>query len=131
MIEINASGGGRFEARGSYVRAKRVGDHVFVAGTTAIEPSGRLHAPDDMTKQTEYVFGRIEAALGDVGASLADVVRTRAYVTDLSLAGQYIDVHGAVFAGILPVATAVQAGLTVPGMVVEVEVDAIVRTQPD
>jgi enamine deaminase RidA (YjgF/YER057c/UK114 family) len=131
MIEINAPGGGRFERRGSYVRAKRVGGHVVVAGTTAVEPSGRLHAPGDMSRQTEYVFARIDAALKEVGSSLADVVRTRAYLTDLSLAGEYIDVHGTVFADVLPVATAVQAGLTVPGMVVEVEVDAIVRSQPD
>ena len=48
----SASGGGRFEEIGSYVRAKRVGPLVFVAGTTAIEPSGRLHAPGDTYAQT-------------------------------------------------------------------------------
>lgn len=127
MMELNFAGGGRFEKRGNYVRAKRVGSHVFVAGTTAIEPSGRLHAPGDVRAQTRFVFDRIGESLEEVGASLSDVVRTRAYLGDITLSGGYVDVHGEVFEGILPVATAIQAGLTVPGMVVEVEVDAIIR----
>ena len=126
MIELNFASGGRFEKRGNYVRAKRVGCHVFVAGTTAIEPSGRLHAPGDVQAQTRFIFDRIGEALEEVGASLSDVVRTRAYLSDIALSSGYVDVHGEVFEGIFPVATAIQAGLTVPGMVVEVEVDAII-----
>lgn len=127
MIVINVSGGGRFEQRGNYVRAKRVGVHVFVAGTTAIEPSGRLHAPGDVRAQASFIFERIAEALDGAGSRLADVVRTRAYLTDLALAGGYIEIHGEFFAGILPVATAIQSALTTPGMVVEIEVDAIIR----
>ena len=126
MIDITLSGGGRFEAAGNYSRLRRVGDHVFVAGTTAVEPSGRLHAPGDTYAQTRFVFTRIEQLLEEAGAQLADVVRTRAYLTDLGSAGDYVRAHGEMFAGIRPVATAVQAGLTVPGMMVEIEVDAIV-----
>ena len=51
------SGGGRFEEIGSYSRAKRVGPFVYVAGTTAIEPSGKLHAPGDSYAQTLYIIG--------------------------------------------------------------------------
>lgn len=57
-----AKGGGRFEEVGSYSCAKRVGPFVFVVGTTAIEPSGRLHAPGDTCAQTIYTFLRIEKA---------------------------------------------------------------------
>ena len=58
-----AQGGGRFEELASYSRAKRVGPFVYVAGTTAIEPSGKLHAPGEAYAQTLYILGRIEQAL--------------------------------------------------------------------
>ncbi len=122
-----ASGGGRFEEIGSYSRAKRVGPFVYVAGTTAIEPSGKLHAPGDSYAQTLYILGRIEQALQDVGAQLSHVMRVRAYVTDMSHTGGFVRAHGEVFKGIDPVLTGVAAGLTQPGMVVEIDVDAIVH----
>ncbi|MEM7270919.1 MAG: Rid family hydrolase [Pseudomonadota bacterium] len=122
-----ASGGGRFEEIGSYSRAKRVGPFVSVAGTTAIEPSGKLHAPGDAYAQTLYILGRIENALREVGAEMRHVMRVRAYLTDLSKAGGFIRAHGEVFKGIDPVLTGVEAGLTQPGMVVEIDVDAIVH----
>ena len=121
------SGGGRFEEVGSYSRAKRVGPFVYVAGTTAIEPSGKLHAPGDSYAQTLYILGRIEEALRGVGAEMRHVMRTRAYLTDLSNAGGFIRANGEVFKGIEPVLTGVQAGLTQPGMMVEIDVDAIVH----
>lgn len=119
--------GGRFEDVGSYARAKRVGPFVSVAGTTAIEPSGKLHAPGDTYAQTIFILRRIEDALREVGANMTHVMRTRAYLTDLSNAGGFIKAHGEVFAGIDPVLTGVQAGLTQPGMMVELDVDAIVH----
>lgn len=121
------SGGGRFEEIGSYSRAKRVGPFVYVAGTTAIEPSGKLHAPGDSYAQTLYIFGRIEHALRGVGAELRHVMRTRAYLTDLSSAGGFVRAHGEIFKGIEPVLTGVEARLTQPGMMVEIDVDAIVH----
>ncbi len=127
MTVRSASGGGRFEAIGSYVRAKRVGPLVFVAGTTAIEPSGRLHAPGDTYAQTVYAFGRIERALNEVGAELRHVTRTRAFLADLRAGGAYVRAHGEIFADIRPVTTGVGAGLTTPGMMVEIEADAVVH----
>lgn len=121
------SGGGRFEEIGSYSRAKRVGPFVYVAGTTAIEPSGKLHAPGDSYAQTLYIIGRIEEALRGVGAELRHVMRTRAYLTDLSSASGFVRAHGEIFKGIEPVLTGVEAGLTQPGMMVEIDVDAIVH----
>ena len=76
-IEIFKSGG-RLENIGSYSRAKRVGPFVYIAGTTAIEPSGKLHAPNDTYAQTVYIFKRIEEALRSVGAEMRHVVRTTA-----------------------------------------------------
>jgi len=128
MIE-KFKAGGRFEEVGSYSRAKRVGPFVYVAGTTAIEPSGKLHAPGDSYAQTIYIMGRIEEALREVGANLTHVMRTRAYLTDLANAGGFVRAHGEIFKGIDPVLTGVQAGLTQPGMMVEIDVDAIVHDE--
>lgn len=122
-----ASGGGRFEEIGHYARAKRVGPFVYVAGTTALEPSGKLHAPGDAYAQTLYVLGRIERALQDVGAQMRHVCRVRAYLPDLGASAGFIRAHGEVFEGIEPVLTGVAAGLTQPGMMVEIDVDAIVH----
>ncbi|MDB4223232.1 Rid family hydrolase [Granulosicoccus sp.] len=119
--------GGRFEEIGSYSRAKRVGPFVYVAGTTAIEPSGKLHAPGDTYAQSVYIFNKIELALNELGAEMRHVVRTRCYLTDISEAGGLVKAHGEVFKGIFPVTTGVEAGLTQPGMMVEIDVDAIIH----
>ena len=121
--------GGRFEEIGSYSRAKRVGPFVYIAGTTAIEPSGKLHAPNDCYAQSVYILDRIEGALREVGAEMRHVVRTRAYITDMSAAGGLVKAHGEVFKGIDPAMTGVEAGLTQPGMMVEIDVDAIIHDE--
>ena len=94
LMIIKHRAGGRFEEAGSYVRAKRVGPFVYVAGTTAIEPSGKLHAPGDTYAQTHYILKRIEDALREVGANMTHVMRTRAYLVDLASAGGFIRAHG-------------------------------------
>ncbi|WP_146346280.1 Rid family hydrolase [Phaeobacter marinintestinus] len=122
--------GGRFEQVGSYARAKRVGPFVWVAGTTAIEPSGKLHAPDDAYAQSLYIFARIREALESVGAEMRHVVRTTGFLTDMKAgAAGLVRAHGEVFNGIDPVMAAVEAGLTTPGMVVEIMVDAVIHDE--
>lgn len=120
--------GGRFEEIGSYARAKRVGPFVYVAGTTAIEPSGKLHAPGDTYAQSLYIFARIEDALKEVGAEMRHIMRTTAFLTDMAAGGAgFVKAHGEVFAGINPVTAGVEAGLTTPGMMIEIAVDAIIH----
>jgi enamine deaminase RidA (YjgF/YER057c/UK114 family) len=127
-IDLTVSGGGRFEQLGSYCRVRRVGSWVFVAGTTALERSGRLHAPGDTYAQTRFVLGRIGEWLAEAGAGLQAVVRTRAYLAAGASAADFARAHGEVFAGIVPVCTAIGgAVLTMPGMMVEIEAEAIVR----
>jgi enamine deaminase RidA (YjgF/YER057c/UK114 family) len=123
--QLTLQGGGRFEQIGSYARLRRVGQFILVAGTTAVEPSGRLHAPGDTYRQTAFILARIAGLLEQAGSGLHDVVRTRAYLSDIGSAAAFARAHGEAFAGILPVCTAVGATLTVPGMMVEIEVDAI------
>ena len=128
MTLITHKSGGRLEDVGSYARARRVGPFVYIAGTTAIEPSGKLHAPGDAYAQSVYILGRIEDALKAVGADMKHVVRTRAYVTSLKDHGPgFVRAHGEVFKGIDPVTCGVECGLNQPGMVVEVEADAVIH----
>lgn len=127
-IDLKIPGAGRFEELASYSRVRRVGPAVFVAGTTAIEPSGRLHAPGDCYEQTRFILARIDGWLTEAGASIDSVVRTRAYLVADADVTAFARAHGEVFAGIEPVCTAIGgAVLTVPGMVVEIEAEAIVR----
>ena len=128
-VEIFKSGG-RLEDVAHYSRAKRVGPFVYVAGTTAIEPSGKLHAPGEAYAQTRYILGRIEDALKAVGAEMRHVVRTRVYLTSLSEHGAgFARAHGEVFAGIEPASCGVECGLNQPGMVVEIEADALIHSE--
>jgi enamine deaminase RidA (YjgF/YER057c/UK114 family) len=119
--------GGRFEELGGYVRAKRVGPFVYVAGTTAVERSGRVHRPGDTAAQTRFALQRIGAALEAVGSSLRDVVRTRAYLVDMSDAGVFARTHREALQEAAPVLTVVGAQLATPGLTVEIEIDAIAR----
>lgn len=130
MTNLIHKSGGRLEEVGAYARARRVGPFVYVAGTTAIEPSGKLHAPDDAYAQSVYILKRIEDALRACGAEMRHVVRTRAYVTSLSEHGPgFVRAHGEVFRGIDPVTCGVECGLNQPGMVVEVEADAVIHDE--
>ncbi|MGO9250742.1 MAG: RidA family protein [Mycobacterium sp.] len=115
------SSGSDFESVVGYFRAIRVGPHVAVAGTTGAGPSG------DIRTQTREALRRIEIALEQAGATLADVVRTRIYVTDISRWREVGAVHAEVFGEIRPAATMVEvSALIAPGLLVEIEADAYV-----
>lgn len=120
--------GGRFEEIGSYARAKRIGPFAYTAGTTALEPTGKIHAPYDAYAQTRYILQRTEEFLREVGAEMRHVARVRVYLTEMSHAAGFIKAHGEVFKGIDPVLTAVTAGLTQAGLVVEIDVDAVIHS---
>ncbi|WP_310785760.1 RidA family protein [Mycobacterium sp. Z3061] len=110
-----------FEPVVGYSRAVRVGPLVAVAGTTG---SG-----DSLAAQTRDALRRIETALGQAGATLADVIRTRIYVTDICRWREVGDVHAEVFGQIRPVATMVEvSALIAPGLLVEIEADAYVAS---
>ena len=109
--------GSEYESVVGYSRAVRTGPHIAVAGTTG---SG-----DGIAAQTRDALRRIEIALQEIGASLSDVVRTRIFVTDISLWQAVGAVHAEVFGEIRPVATMVEvSALISPELLVEIEVDA-------
>jgi enamine deaminase RidA (YjgF/YER057c/UK114 family) len=110
-----------------YSRAVRDGVHVHVAGTAAIYPDG-VDTPDDPYAQAKRALEIIVAALTEVGAAPADVVRTRVYLVRADDWEEVGRAHGEVFADVLPVtAFIVVAGLLDPRWLVEIEAEAIVE----
>lgn len=118
------SSGTRWEPVVGYSRAVAAGDFVFVSGCTSVDGARFVH-PGDAYAQTAQAIGNAAAALEGLGASLADVVQTRMYVTDISRWEEIGRAHGEAFGAVRPAATMVQvAALIEPGMLVEVEVVA-------
>lgn len=120
------SGNSPFEASVGYARAVRVGQHIMVAGTTATGDDGTIVGVGDPYVQTNQALRNIERALVAAGATMADVVRTRMFVIDITQADAVGRAHGEWFSAIRPVATMVEVSRLIdPAMLVEVEVDAI------
>jgi enamine deaminase RidA (YjgF/YER057c/UK114 family) len=110
-----------------YSRAVRVGDHVFVSGTTATDASGAIVAPNEAYAQAIQVLENLKRALENAGASMADVVRTRMFVTDISQWREFGRAHGEYFRDIRPVTSMVEVkSLIDPFMMIEIEADALV-----
>ena len=109
-----------------YSRAVRAGRTVYVAGTTATDPEGRVTAPKDAYAQTVQALRNIEAALARLGGRREHVVRTRIYVTDISRWEEVGRAHGEFFRDVRPAATMVEVSRLIhPDMLVEIEVDAV------
>lgn len=123
---INVSSGAPWEPLVGYSRAVRVGNEIHVSGTTALDENGMLVGQGDPGAQTRQILTIIKHALEDAGATMADVVRTRIYVTDIS---QWEDIgrtHGEFFGDIRPAATMVEVSRLIdPDMLVEIEATAI------
>ena len=120
------------EAAGGYARAVRTDNMVFVAGTTALRADGTIDGADTYS-QTKATYDKIEAALKEAGAGLADVVRITAYITDVGEADGFIRAQIERFAGEDVPAAALIGGaeLLKPELLIEIEATAVIeRKQP-
>lgn len=127
MQKQHISSGSPWEAAAGYSRAVRVGNMIFIAGTTASAPNGQPLYPGDAYGQTRAILARIDAVLHELGSSLNDVVQTRLYVRDIKRWEEIGRAHGEVFREIRPATTMVEVNRLIdPAMMVEIEVMAVI-----
>ena len=121
----NLSSGVKFEKIVGYSRAVRIGNQIFVSGTTGVDYGGDSN-PSDAYAQSKRAIENIDSALKKLGGSLHDVVRTRVFIrsdVDWQLAAK---AHEEFFGSILPASTMLATGFLDPRILVEIEADAIV-----
>jgi enamine deaminase RidA (YjgF/YER057c/UK114 family) len=120
----HVTSGAPWEAAVGYSRAVAAGDYVFVSGCTSVADGQVVHEGDGYAQAAQCI-AILATALAELGAGLADVVRTRMFVTDISRWQEYGRAHGEAFGDVRPAATMVQvAALIDPRMLIEIEADA-------
>ncbi len=121
------SSGAPLEAAAGYSRAIRLGDFVFVGGTTAVQADGSVFAEGDAYAQTKYILEKMESYYLEAGARREDVYRVKMYVTDISKAKEVITAYSEFYKPIKPLATMVETPkLNRPSQVIEIEIDALI-----
>ncbi|MCS5663224.1 MAG: RidA family protein [Flavobacteriales bacterium] len=124
-MRTNWSSNTRWEEVFGYSRAVQTGNTIEVSGTTASE-GDKVIGVGDITLQTEYVIKKIEHTLLEADFSLKDVVRTRIFITDISLWEAVAKVHSYLFEDIMPACTLVEVSKLIhPDLLIEIEATAI------
>ena len=123
----NFSSGAPFEEKVGYSRAVKVGNMVFVGGTTSTNSEGVVEGAGDAYLQTKIILQKIQEVLMQAGARVPDVVRVRFYVTDISKGQEYLRAYSEWFKNIKPTITMAEVkALARPEHLVEIEADAVI-----
>ena len=123
----NFSSGAPLEDKVGYSRAVRIGNMVFVGGTTTTTPEGVVEAEGDAYLQTKIILQKIEQALIKAGAKLSEVYRVRIYVTDIARSQEYMRAYSEFFKEIKPVTILAEiSALARPAHLVEIEAEAMI-----
>jgi enamine deaminase RidA (YjgF/YER057c/UK114 family) len=119
------SSGAKWEPIVGYSRAVKVGNRIYVTGTTATNEAGEIVGENNAYEQASQCIRNIEKALQRLGATLKHVVRTRMFVTDISRWEEYGRAHGEFFRDIMPATTIVEVSALIDQrMLIEIEADA-------
>ena len=124
-MRTNWSSNTAWEEAFGYSRAVQIDNTIEVSGTTSSE-GDKVIGLGDITLQTEYIIKKIEHTLVEADFSLNDVVRTRIFITDISLWEEVAKVHSYLFEDILPACTLVEVSKLIhPDLLIEIEATAI------
>ena len=124
MQRINYSSGAPLEDIAGYSRMVKVGDHVYIGGTTAVQSDGTV-AGDNPRDQAAYIFSKFIDLLRQANATASDVIKVKAYITDMAYAKEVAAAYSEHFKTVRPLFTMVETPkLNRPTQFVEIELEA-------
>ncbi|WP_321491892.1 Rid family hydrolase [uncultured Desulfobacter sp.] len=126
MKRTNYSSGAPLEEIAGYSRMVKVGNHVYIGGTTAVQPDGSV-CGETPNEQARFIFEKFTDLLRQAGAQVKDVIKVKAYITDMGFAKEVADAYSQIFKPVRPLFTMIETPkLNRPAQKVEIEIEAVI-----